>query len=89
MHVGNHEVRLFPDGRGGIGAEPIRLRSGTATPEDVQRALAEIQSNPQLRADLIDKSRSAMGSMNSGEWGMSSNRAAEMHFLIKALEGMG
>ncbi len=89
MHVGNHEVRIFPDGRGSIGAEPIRLRSGTATPEDVQRALAEIQSNPQLRADLIDKSRSAMGSMNSGEWGMSSNRAAEMHFLIKALEGMG
>jgi hypothetical protein len=89
MHVGKHEVRLFPDGNGGIGAEPIRLRSGTATAEDAQKALDEIKGNPQLRADLIEKSRSAMNSMNSGEWGMSTNRAAEMHFLIKALEGMG
>ena len=89
VHVGNHEVRIFPDGRGGIGAEPIRLRSGVATPQDVQRAIDEIRSNPQLRADLIDKARSAMGSMNSGEWGMDRNRAAELHFLIRALEQMG
>jgi hypothetical protein len=48
-----------------------------------------VQTNPQLRSDLMDKSRSAMESMNSGEWGMAKNRGAEMHFLIKALEGMG
>jgi hypothetical protein len=89
VHVGNHEVRIFPDGKGGIGAEPIRLRSGTATQQDVQRAISEIRNNAALRADLIDKARSAMDSMNSGEWGMSSNRGAEMHFLIKALENMG
>ncbi|WP_460407302.1 polymorphic toxin-type HINT domain-containing protein, partial [Actinophytocola sediminis] len=89
MHVGNHEVRIFPDGNGGVGAEAIRLRSGTATSADVQRALAEIESNPRVRADLIDKARSAMSSMNNGEWGMSKNRAAEMHYLIRALEGMG
>jgi RHS repeat-associated protein len=77
------------DGRGGIGAEPIRLRSGVATPQAVQWVIAEIHSNPQLRADLIDKARGAMGSMNSGEWGMGRNRAAELHFLIRALEQMG
>lgn len=89
VHVGGNEVRVYPDGRGGIDGEPIRLRNGTATSQEVDRALTEIRSNPQVRADLIEKSRSAMNSMNHGEWGMSSNRAAEMHFLIKALEKMG
>lgn len=89
VHVGNHEVRIFPDGSGGVGAEPIRLRNGTATPEDVERALNEIRTIPQFRADLIEKSRSAMGSMNNNEWGMRSNRGVEMHFLIRALENMG
>jgi RHS repeat-associated protein len=88
VHVGNHEVRIFPDGRGGIGAEPIRLRSGSATQNDVQKALNEIHSSPQFRSALAQQARSAMDSMNRGEWGMSTNRAAEMHFLIKALEGM-
>ncbi|MER7165693.1 ricin-type beta-trefoil lectin domain protein, partial [Micromonospora sp. NPDC000207] len=89
VHIGNHEVRVFPDGTGGIGAEAIRLSSGTATPQDVQRALAEINRSARFRSDLIGKARSAMASMNSGEWGMNLNRAAEMNFLIKALEKMG
>jgi hypothetical protein len=55
----------------------------------VQEALAAIRSDPDLRNDLIAKATSAMDSMNSGEWGMASNRAAEMHFLIQALKSMG
>ena len=89
IHVGNHEVRIFPDGNGGIGAEPIRLTNGAATADDVQQALRQIQTNPGLRADLIRQAQSAMQSMNAGEWGMATNRAAEMNFLIKALEKMG
>jgi RHS repeat-associated protein len=89
MHIGKHEVRIFPNGQGGIGAEAIRLRSGTAGPKDVQKVLDEIRSNPSLRSDIIQKAKSARDSMNAGEFGMHSNRAAEIHFLIKALEKMG
>ncbi|WTP14332.1 polymorphic toxin-type HINT domain-containing protein [Streptomyces sp. NBC_00191] len=89
IHIGKNEVRIFPNGQGGIGAEGIRLRSGTASPKEVQKVLDEIHSNPSLRADIIDKARSARASMNAGEFGMQSNRAAEIHFLIKALEKMG
>jgi len=51
--------------------------------------LDEIYSNPDLRADVIQKATSARNSMNAGEFGMQSNRAAEMHFLIKNLEKLG
>ncbi|WP_194922496.1 LamG-like jellyroll fold domain-containing protein [Catenulispora pinisilvae] len=89
VHVGRNEVRIFPNGGGSIGAEAIRLRTGTASAADVQTALDALNSDPALRADLIAKTQSAMDSMNAGEWGMSTNRAAEMHFLIKALQNMG
>ncbi|MCT2592228.1 hypothetical protein LHJ74_20370 [Streptomyces sp. N2-109] len=88
IHVGNREVRIFPDGKGGIGAEPIRLKAGTASERDAQRALQEVRSNPEFRKDLMEKAKSARESMNKGEYGMSSNRAAEIHFIIKALEKM-
>ncbi|WP_405482223.1 DUF6531 domain-containing protein [Streptomyces sp. NBC_00009] len=88
IHVGNNEVRIFPDDNGGIGAEPIRLKSGTASERDVQKILAEINSNQSLRNDIISKATSARNSMNKGEFGMSQNRAAEMHFLVKNLEKM-
>ncbi|MEV0484970.1 DUF6531 domain-containing protein [Streptomyces sp. NPDC050508] len=88
IHIGKNEVRVFPDDNGGIGAEPIRLKSGTASARDVQKVLAEIQSNQALRDDIISKATSARDSMNKGEFGMSQNRAAEMHFLIKNLEKM-
>lgn len=89
IHIGKKEVRIFPNDQGGIGAEGIRLRSGTASPKEVQKVLDEIHSNPSLRADIIDKAKSARASMNAGEFGMQSNRAVEIHFLIKALEKMG
>ncbi|NBM17121.1 hypothetical protein [Streptomyces sp. GC420] len=73
----------------GIGAEGIRLRCGTASPKEVQKVLDEIHSNPSLRADIIDKAKSARAGMNAGEFGMQPNRAAEIHFLIKALDKMG
>ncbi|WP_422674022.1 polymorphic toxin-type HINT domain-containing protein [Bailinhaonella thermotolerans] len=89
VHIGNNEVRIFPDGQGGIGAEPIRLRSGTASSKEVQMVLDEIHSNPSLRADIIVKAKSARASTNAAEFGMRSNRAAEMHSPIKVLEKMG
>ncbi|WP_159394790.1 hypothetical protein [Streptomyces sp. H-KF8] len=89
IHIGKSEVRIFPNDKGGIGAEAIRLRSGTASPKEVQKVLDEIHSNPALRADVIAKATSARTSMNAGEFGMQSNRAAEMHFLIKNLEKLG
>ncbi|MFD3921422.1 polymorphic toxin-type HINT domain-containing protein [Streptomyces sp. NPDC058595] len=89
IHIGKSEVRIFPNDKGGIGAEAIRLRSGTASPKEVQKVLDEIHSNPSLRADIIAKATSARTSMNAGEFGMQSNRAAEMHFLIKNLGKLG
>ncbi|SOD67130.1 RHS repeat-associated core domain-containing protein [Streptomyces zhaozhouensis] len=88
VHIGNREVRVFPDHNGGIAGEGIRLRTGTASDRDVQRVLDEIRSNPDFRADLINKATSARDAMNRGDFGMSSNRALEIHFLIKALEKM-
>jgi RHS repeat-associated protein len=89
VHVGGNEVRVFPNGQGGVGAEPIRLSSGTATPRQVQRVLDCINSCASLRSDLISKASSAMDEMNNGgNWGNTINRGSEMHFLIKALEGI-
>ncbi|WP_139134561.1 hypothetical protein [Streptomyces sp. TP-A0874] len=76
IHIGKSEVRIFPSDKGGIGAEAIRLRSGTASPKEVQKVLDEIHSNPALRADIIAKATSARTSMNVGEFVMQSNRAA-------------
>lgn len=90
VHIGGNEVRVFPNGEGGVGAEPIRLSSGAATPRQVQRVLDCINSCPALRSDLISKASSAMDEMNNGgNWGNAVNRGSEMHFLIKALEGIG
>ncbi|MFE5243202.1 MULTISPECIES: Hint domain-containing protein [unclassified Streptomyces] len=89
VHIGKSEVRIFPNDKGGIGAEAIRLKSGTASSKEVQKVLNEIHSNPALRADIIAKATSARDSMNAGEFGMQSNRAAEMNFLIKNLEKLG
>jgi RHS repeat-associated protein len=85
VHIGGNEVRVFPDGSGGIGAEPIRLSTGTATAGQVQRVLDSLNSSSALREDLISKATSAMHEMNAHNWGNYINRAAEMNFLIKAL----
>lgn len=89
VHIGGNEVRVFPDSSGGVGAEPIRLSTGTATAEQVQRVLDRLNSSSPLREDLISKADSAMREMNSHNWGNSINRAAEMNFLIKALRKIG
>ena len=89
VHVGNHEVRIFPDGQGGIGAEPIRLRNGVASDKEVKEVLDAIGDDPSLRKDIIAKATSARDAMNAGDYGTQVNRAAEIHFLIKALEKMG
>ncbi|MET8685876.1 DUF6531 domain-containing protein [Streptomyces sp. NPDC004732] len=88
IHIKNNEVQIFPDNKGGIGGRPIRLKHGTASDKEVQKVLDEIHSNPALRDDIIAKATSARDSMNKGEFGMSQNRAAEMHFIIKNLEKM-
>ncbi|MFF1381155.1 DUF6531 domain-containing protein [Streptomyces sp. NPDC058308] len=86
IHIKNMEVRIFPNDKGGIGAEGIRMKHGTASNAQVQKVLDEIHSNPALRNDIIDKATSARNSMNKGEFGMNKNRAAELHFIIKNLE---
>ncbi|MEU5953041.1 DUF6531 domain-containing protein [Streptomyces sp. NPDC047525] len=88
IHIKNNEVQIFPDDKGGIGGRPIRLKHGTASDREVQKVLDEIHSNRSLRDDIIAKATSARNSMNKGEFGMSQNRAAEMHFIIKNLEKM-
>ncbi|MET9533068.1 DUF6531 domain-containing protein [Streptomyces sp. NPDC006649] len=88
IHIKNNEVQIFPDHKGGIGARPIRLSKGTASEREVQKVLDEIHSNRSLRDDIIAKATSARDSMNKGEFGMTQNRAAEIHFIIKNLEKM-
>lgn len=89
MHIGSSEVRIFPTGDGGVGFEGLRMSNGTASARDVETARSAIMGNPELRADLIGKARSAMADMNDHNWGNSVNRASEMNFLIKALEKIG
>jgi RHS repeat-associated protein len=86
MHIGKSEVRVYPTGDGGIGVEGILLRTGMASARDVETARKALMEDPDLRADLIEKARSATEHMNNHNWGNSLNRAAEMNFLIKALE---
>ena len=85
VHIGRNEVRVFPDGAGGIGAEPIRLSTGTASASQVQDVLDCLATCASLRQDLIAKASAAMQEMNVGNWGNTVNRAPEMQFLIKAL----
>jgi RHS repeat-associated protein len=85
IHVGSSEVRVFPTGDGGVGFEGLRMSNGMASARDVETARKAIMGSPELRADLIDKARSAMADMNDHNWGNSVNRAPEMNFLIKAL----
>lgn len=61
------------------------MNKGMASARDVETARKAIMGSPELRADLIDKARSAMADMNDHNWGNSVNRAPEMNFLIKAL----
>lgn len=61
------------------------MSNGMARSRDVEIARQSIMGSAELRVDLIDKARSAMGHMNDHNWGNSINRASEMHFLIKAL----
>ncbi|MEU5546608.1 putative T7SS-secreted protein [Streptomyces sioyaensis] len=87
IHIGpKHEVRIFPDHRGGISGEPVRLSSGTASEKDVRKVIDAIYSDRSLREDIIKKATSARDAMNRGDYGMTENRAAEMHFIIKNLE---
>jgi RHS repeat-associated protein len=96
LHIDGMEVRVFPTADGGIGAEGIRLAKGRLpSTAQVSEVLETLKSDPALRMDLIQKARSVMDDMNAdarasaGEpkiYGMAQNRAAELHFLIKALE---
>jgi hypothetical protein len=85
LHVGADEVRVFPTGDGGIGAEGIRLRTGMVSDRSVQQVLDTLRNSPELRQDVITEARSAMEHMNDHHWGNDKSRAAEMNFPIKAL----
>ncbi|MGW6698238.1 DUF6531 domain-containing protein [Nocardia sp. NPDC055049] len=86
VHIGGKEVRVFAHHDGSIGVEGLRMSNGTPNDAQLRRVVSEIYSNADLRADLIDKSRAAMTEMNAHNWGNAKNKAAEMNFLIKALE---
>jgi RHS repeat-associated protein len=86
VHVGNKEVRIFPDDAGGFSADGIRLSNGSPTTKEVQAAVDAIRSDKGLRNDLIEKARATMTEMNNGSYGMQVNKGVEMMFLIKALE---
>jgi RHS repeat-associated protein len=90
IHIGDHEVGIFPDGRGGVGARGVRLSPPVGEPSarQVQQVMDAIRADPKLRASIIVNARSAMEHMNVGAWGMEKNRAVELYFLIKALEKM-
>ncbi|WP_283133674.1 polymorphic toxin-type HINT domain-containing protein [Rhizohabitans arisaemae] len=89
VYIGNKEARIFPDGKGGVGVVGIRLRNGLPSSAQLQQVADAIAFDSQLRASLIRNAKDMMARMNRGELGMKRNRAAEMHFLIKALEKMG
>ncbi|MDH6627558.1 hypothetical protein M2271_005384 [Streptomyces sp. LBL] len=88
------EVRVYPDHKGGIGGEGIKVKAGLATQEEIDATLDAIKSDPALRADFIAKATEAMNIMNTplskgGNWGMAVNKAAEMAWLIKNLKAIG
>lgn len=79
VHIDGKEVRVFPDGSGGIGVDPIRMSHGVPTDAQMQRVQDLLASDPKLRADMIAKARAAMTEMNADNWGNSLNRAIEMN----------
>ena len=89
VHIGDKEVRVYPDANGGLGVEGIRLKNGLPDAKQLQQVMDALNSDPSLRADLAKNAKAVMESMNSGSYGMAKNRAVEMHFLTKALEKMG
>jgi hypothetical protein len=89
LHVGADEVRVFGDETGGLGAKPLRMSHGWASDKSVQKVLDTLKSSPELRADLMQKARAAQTEMNTHNWGNNKNRAAELQFLIRALEKLG
>lgn len=65
------------------------MSHGTASGRSVQKFLVTLKNSPDLRKDLIQKARAAQEHMNTHNWGNANNRAAELQFLIKALEKLG
>ncbi|MEZ0065303.1 RHS repeat-associated protein [Streptacidiphilus sp. MAP12-20] len=86
IHVGSDEVRVhMVDGE--VVGEPIRLRTGTASPRSVRTAVDLVNSDPSIRADLLAKAKSAQEHMKDHNWGNTKNRADEMQALIDFLKG--
>ncbi|MEU6495751.1 hypothetical protein [Streptomyces sp. NPDC046984] len=88
------EVRVYLDHTGQLGGQAINVTAGLATQAEIGATIEAIKASPALRADFIAKATEAMNIMNTpvekgGNWGMSSNRAAEMARLIRALKALG
>lgn len=77
------------DSDGVIQGEPIRLRTGLASPKSVRAAVDAVKSDPKLRADLILKASSARDEMIAHNWGYKESRAQEMQDLIDAVKALG
>jgi RHS repeat-associated protein len=92
MHVpqkkgADHEVRIYVDENGNIAGAPIRLKAtGWASDKSVDAAVDAVNNDPKLRADLLEKAKSAKEHMDDHNWGNTQNRSAEMQALIDKLE---
>jgi RHS repeat-associated protein len=88
VKIDGKEVVVYPTGDGGIGLKPFETNAGIADAKELAQVRSAIESDPSLRLKLIRNAESAMEKFNRGTYGTVKNRAAEMHFLIKALEKM-
>jgi RHS repeat-associated protein len=81
-----HEVRIYVDENGNIAGSPIRLKTGWASDKSVEAAVDAVNSDPKLRADLLEKAKAAKEHMEDHNWGNKQNRSGEMQALIEKLE---
>jgi RHS repeat-associated protein len=87
VHVGADEVSIYVDKDGNFAGKPIRLRNGLASDSSVRKAVDAVNNDPKIRADLLEKAKSAREHMLSHNWGNTVNRAEEMTRIIEKLEG--
>ncbi|GAB2584567.1 hypothetical protein GCM10027168_16660 [Streptomyces capparidis] len=86
VHIGKDEVRISVDKDGNVVGEPIRLSHGWASDKSVREAVDAVNNDPKLRADLLEKAKSAKEHMDDHNWGNKQNRSEEMQRLIDHLK---
>ncbi|AGS69418.1 putative T7SS-secreted protein [Streptomyces collinus] len=87
VHVGPDEVSIYVDKDGNFAGKPIRLKTGMASDSSVRKAVDAVTNDPKIRADLLEKAKSAREHMLEHNWGNKVSRADEMTKIIDKLEG--